>query len=28
VQRAVNRSGGSILVGAGIFAALWRRASA
>jgi threonine/homoserine/homoserine lactone efflux protein len=27
VQRAVNRSGGSILVGAGIFAALWRRAS-
>jgi threonine/homoserine/homoserine lactone efflux protein len=28
VQRAVNRSGGSILVGAGIFAAVWRRASA
>jgi threonine/homoserine/homoserine lactone efflux protein len=27
VQRAVNRTGGSILVGAGIFAAVWRRAS-
>ena len=27
VQRAVNRTGGSILVGAGMFAALWRRAS-
>jgi threonine/homoserine/homoserine lactone efflux protein len=26
VQRAVNRSGGSILVGAGLFAAVWRRA--
>jgi threonine/homoserine/homoserine lactone efflux protein len=26
-QRAVNRTGGSILVGAGLFAALWRRAS-
>ena len=28
VQRAVNRTGGSILVGAGLFAALWRRAGA
>jgi threonine/homoserine/homoserine lactone efflux protein len=28
VQRAVNRTGCSILVGAGIFAAVWRRASA
>jgi threonine/homoserine/homoserine lactone efflux protein len=27
VQRAVNRSGGSILVGAGLFAAVWRRAA-
>jgi threonine/homoserine/homoserine lactone efflux protein len=26
VQRAVNRGGGSILVGAGLFAAVWRRA--
>jgi len=28
VQRAVHRTGGSILVGAGIFAAVWRRAGA
>lgn len=28
VQRAVNRAGGSLLVGAGLFAALWRRAAA
>ena len=28
LQRAVNRSGGSILIGAGIFAAVWRRTSA
>jgi threonine/homoserine/homoserine lactone efflux protein len=28
VQRAVNRTGSTILVGAGIFAAVWRRASA
>jgi threonine/homoserine/homoserine lactone efflux protein len=28
VQRAVHRTGGSILVGAGLFAALWRRAGA
>jgi threonine/homoserine/homoserine lactone efflux protein len=28
VQRAVNRSGGSILVGAGLFTLLWRRAAA
>lgn len=28
VQRAVNRTGGSILVGAGVFAAVWRKASA
>jgi threonine/homoserine/homoserine lactone efflux protein len=28
VQRAVNRTGGTILIGAGIFAAVWRRASA
>jgi len=28
VQRAVNRTGGSILIGAGIFAAGWRKASA
>jgi threonine/homoserine/homoserine lactone efflux protein len=26
VQRTVNRSGGSILIGAGLFAAVWRRA--
>jgi threonine/homoserine/homoserine lactone efflux protein len=28
VQRAVHRTGGSILVGAGLFATLWRRAGA
>jgi threonine/homoserine/homoserine lactone efflux protein len=28
VQRTVNRTGGTILIGAGIFAAVWRRASA
>ncbi|MFO1061295.1 MAG: LysE family translocator [Dongiaceae bacterium] len=28
VQRAVNRTGGSILVGAGLFTLLWRRAAA
>jgi threonine/homoserine/homoserine lactone efflux protein len=28
VQRAVNRTGGSILIGAGLFTVLWRRASA
>lgn len=28
VQRAVNRVGGSLLVGAGLFTALWRRAAA
>ena len=28
VQRAVNRTGGSILVGAGLFTVLWRRAAA
>jgi threonine/homoserine/homoserine lactone efflux protein len=27
VQRAVNRTGGSLLVGAGVFAAGWRKAS-
>ena len=28
VQRAVNRTGGSILIGAGLLTALWRRAAA
>ena len=28
VQRAVNRTGGSILIGAGLFTVLWRRAAA
>lgn len=28
VQRAVNRTGGSLLIGAGLAAALWRRAAA
>ena len=28
VQRAVNRTGGSLLIGASLLAALWRRAPA
>jgi threonine/homoserine/homoserine lactone efflux protein len=28
VQRAVNRTGGSLLIGAGIFAAGWQKANA
>ena len=28
VQRAVNRTGGSLLIGAGLIAVLWRRAPA
>jgi len=27
VQRAVNRTGGSLLIGAGLFAAVWKQAT-